>query len=549
MKQKKNRKIKPSQFFPFILIIIAGIILLSILLSDKPVQVYRANTQKDEVALKPIRDKIDNIFEEESIETRYIKLEETKEDLRTNRGNIPEPVIQAENQLIRDTVSRIQSTKEYAESDPLNTLPDFQQLISLYEQLPQLPVADSMEELKQSYTKDFNSGEKDLIQKYITLYNNFYPIYEYFNEDAVEIIDTIAKNLGYKGIEGWEESKQELIQTGVRLVEYLQARYKIANETEDLLWAYDIAKETIPLYSDIPFNNKLPGIEAELIQHTNRIKYLWQDYSEEKNIIQEKIREAEDLYRKISLSIEQRISELDKMLKDADKIKRSFSLKKSIIRFQNELVKDFYNDFENEISNMLNQYVTDNGFQNIINKQSSIKLKSMCNNYLDKDFVLKFYRSSNMYLVMGAKEYLNTLSIRNIKFAVNLNNLVIDENLGKISVSIGTYDASKEYDGRKIISHSTTKKVKPVEKDNRFIYEYDTELIFPYETGTQIIIRFESDKEGLKWISSNNIAYPEDKRGYHFQVFSETEFQYHNMNIDFDTNNLPQYPAFFGKLF
>jgi hypothetical protein len=162
---------------------------------------------------------------------------------------------------------------------------------------------------------------------------------------------------------------------------------------------------------------------------------------------------------------------------------------------------------------------------------------------------LKFYRSSNMYSVMEAKEYLNTLSIRNIKFVVNLKSLTIDENLGPISVSIGTYDASEDYDGRKIITHSRTKKIESVERDNRFIYEYDTELIFPYETGTQIIIRFESDKEGLKWISSNNIAYPEDKRGYHFQVFSETEFQYHNMDISFDTHNLPLYPSLFGKLF
>ena len=547
MKQSKKRNIKPSQFFTFILIVIIGVAVILIMLSGGHVTVYR-NPDNGKAVSRPIQDKINQIYAQDNIKSQYQTLEQTKQEFVSNRGNIPQPIIETENQLIREMVADIDKTARKTQTDPIDTLPDFQELINLYEQLPQLPIADSMEDLKQTYSKELNSGEKDLIQEYISQYNNYYPIYDYFNDDAKEIIDTIAKKLGYRGIEGWEQSRQELIANGVRLVEYLKARHQIATETDDLLWAYDIAKETIPLYSEIPFNDKLPNIEAELMQSISRIKYIWQEYSEDKNRIIEKIKDAQEIYESINLSIESRIDRLEEKLKEADSIKRSFSLKKRIIRFQNDLVSNYYDDFENGIASMLNQYVTSHGFQNIINEKSVKQLKDTFQNYLKKDFVMKFHITAKVTMINEAMTYLKTLSDYD-RFQVTVNSLTVDKDLGKMSVSIVTYPSTKDYDGSKIRSYNQTEAIQPVKKDGSFVYEYNNVLEFPYDAGEQIIIMLDSDEEGLKYVSSNNTAYPEDKRGYHFQVFSEMGFDYHNMKIDFNTTDIPDYPIFFGKLF
>lgn len=537
-------ELTPSQLFPILFLFILALIILFVILS--PIlfnnrDIYRRNvyiaTDKDKVYDKELND----IYREGSYQQQFNSLNELKNQSLEKNGYVPEPILDAEKKLEKTGLEKISTVKELTSNDPFKYLPDFEKLIEVYEKLPSITIGSAMEDLKASYTDALRSGEVENLSRYHDIY------------------------AGYTGIFWGKQTAITLKEIGDKMIRYLNTRLKIAKETDDIVWAYEIIKETYALYKDIEYK-KLPNTEQKIRPLINEVVELYNTYSKQSEDIRKKIEVVKQIYYSATESIENKVVRLNEILKEASETDKALRLVKEIRESKALLAEKSFEYLKDDIRHIIREYKEKDKIHLVLNEKTIPELNNLLKQYSEKELVKNYPARSQLIKVMHALNYLKIISGDNT-FVVKLNSIELSKPIEELKMYIGTYPADKGYDGRHLFTYDSVKvdpepnKIINQNEDVSYVYEYNEELFFPYNIGEQIIIRFKSDNQYVLSLEGNDrtrnpIRYKlPNERGNPF-IILDTDIvlfkwkdESYKMTLKIGTETLPEYPALFSELF
>ncbi len=533
-------RINPSQLFLFLFFVIILMIIFFMIILPKfyqPSIVYRREAQVSSYPLDNYQEDITSIYSDSDPVSKYNKLRTLRTKVIKDKGYLSEDLMDFEQNIKENFITEIRTVKELTLNNPLKYFPEFEKLIEVYEQIPSIIIDESLNNIKTGYIQTLKSGERETIAEYRKKY--YFSFDSFFNGGEIK----------------------ELANT---LIKYIETRIKIAKETKDSIWAYNIIKETLSpqYYGTLEFSKfpKLETIFKRLISEAKSLREKYRILSAESEL---EIEQVNNIFNNETLNLNDKLNKLEEKSKEAQNIDKSLRLKREILRVQMKLVEKYYKNLQKTIIDIISNYKIKSEYNNILNNNTITKMKAEFKTYLENIYAIRFPYESKISQVKTANDYLKLISKNNINFIVTLNSISSSVELENLNIEIGTYNTNKEYKGEFIKSHySTPRKNYSTKSDNIYFYEYNKEIIFPFNPGEQIIIRIKSGSNYIFSISSNErtnfpLTYSlPNERGNHFLIFKQTSaipFKWkgneYEIKMSFNTTNLPKYPDLFIKLF